>query len=656
MLTATATCTGYRAVLAGIPQTGAAPACVSGRVLAERVGWLADLVRQMADQVIAGHWSEADLAVLAAGVGLDGRRLPCNGWMAMRRLGWTAAAPAEIVVSDRVRRIAEEEAARLLRAAVRRRAVVAALLATWPADPTSRTVQEWRALRAMLPDGGDAATVRDRTRQVAAFLARERRLPAHFGELEPVPAVARQVSLAAADRQHVVVQRIDGSATVRVRTQLPTCPAPAGYRDWAWHTMDVTLPPTVPPSAAVCSPTLRPSADRVRIDLPWRVPHTPPALIGHTRALGADWGLTTLLTGTVADLHADGQVSADGRPLRFDAAGVLAKLVRLRRHRELLKTKLDHLIRLREGKPDTIDPALAQKLATLDREHAAVCARIRNLNKALAWSAARWLVDHAIAADASVIYLEDLTTLQAGGASRSLNRRLSGHVRGSLLGATRHLAAKAGIAVVTVPARGTSAGCPRCGNPVRHVKAPDRATAGHRWSTCPCGLSTNRDHAAAQRIVARGLASQAATRRDRDGVPTIRRATDVPVQLGRSCTDHKVVAGPKPVPDRRKAGATRKRPRGATTMTPPLLPSRRQDPAPASPSMRAAGQCPAGQQPETTHSGRQVLRTISHTRARRPHRVRATILGHGFHRHVYATPPPVRDGNTGRTPKLLGIR
>jgi hypothetical protein len=40
-----------------------------------------------------------------------------------------------VVVSDRVRRIAEEEAARALRLAVHRRAVVAALLATWPADP-----------------------------------------------------------------------------------------------------------------------------------------------------------------------------------------------------------------------------------------------------------------------------------------------------------------------------------------------------------------------------------------------------------------------------------------------------------------------------------------------------------------------------------------
>ncbi len=265
-----------------------------------------------------------------------------------------------------------------------------------------------------------------------------------------------------------------------------------------WHALDVALPRTVPASAAVCSPTLRPGRDRVRVDLPWRVPHTPPRLAGHTRALGADWGVNTLLTGTIADLDQDGVVTADGRPVRFDAAGVSAKLVRLRRHREQLKTKLDHLVRLRDGRGVTVDAALAGQIATLDREHAAVCARIRNLNKSLAWSGARWLVDHAIAAAATIIYLEDLATLEAGGASRSLNRRLSGQVRGILLAATRHLAGKAGIAAVTVPARGTSSGCPRCGNPVKHVKAPDRTTAGYRWTTCTCGLSMDRDHAAAQ--------------------------------------------------------------------------------------------------------------------------------------------------------------
>ncbi|WP_346116241.1 hypothetical protein [Micromonospora coerulea] len=67
MLTSTATCTAYRAVCGGKPDAPGVQAPVAGRVLAVRVGWLAGLVRGMADAVIAAHWSDADLAVLAGG-------------------------------------------------------------------------------------------------------------------------------------------------------------------------------------------------------------------------------------------------------------------------------------------------------------------------------------------------------------------------------------------------------------------------------------------------------------------------------------------------------------------------------------------------------------------------------------------------------------
>jgi hypothetical protein len=120
--------------------------------------------------------------------------------MALRRLGWGATAPAGVVVSDRVRRIAEEEAGRALRLAVYRRSVTAVLIATWPADPVNRTDEEWSALRVVLPDGVDNATIRNRTRQIAAFAAEYDRLPADLCDLEDPPTVARQVSLAAADR------------------------------------------------------------------------------------------------------------------------------------------------------------------------------------------------------------------------------------------------------------------------------------------------------------------------------------------------------------------------------------------------------------------------------------------------------------------------
>ncbi|PWR13797.1 transposase [Micromonospora sicca] len=623
-------------------------------MFADRVGWLADLVRGMADGVIVAHWSDADLAVFGGGVGADGRRLPSSGWMALRRLGWGAVAPAGVVVSDRVRRIAEEEAARALRLACHRRQVVAALLATWPDDPFARTGEEWSALRAQLSEGTDNATIRNRTRQIAGYMDMHGRLPADLCELEGQPAVARQVSLAAADRQQVVVDRVD-DRVVRLWSQLPVCAAPASYRDWVWHAVDVVLPAPVPAGVKVCTPTLRPGDGKVRVDLPWQTPHTPPPVDGHTRALGVDWGVNTLLTATVADLDQAGSVLVEGRPLRFDATGVSAKLVRLRRHREHLHTKADHLSRLRDGRPAHA-PALNAKLVVLEAEHSAVCARIRHLNKALAWSAARWLVDHATAVGATVIYVEDLATLEAGGGSRSLNRRLSGAVRGAVFTAIAHLAAKAGIAVVTVPVRGTSSGCPRCGRAVKHVRTPERSAAGYRWATCSCGLSMDRDHAASQRIAARGLANQTKTLRDRNGNAAIRTATDTPVRhRARRPTRAATI---RPVRDRRKTAPTRRQVRPAAVKASRLLPLRRQVPAPAGSPPGTAGKRPAGRTPqETQPSGpvRQVPHTVPTTAPRHPHRVRGAVLGRGFHRHVHATPITDRDARTGETSASLRI-
>ncbi|WP_200216543.1 zinc ribbon domain-containing protein [Micromonospora coerulea] len=222
--------------------------------------------------------------------------------------------------------------------------------------------------------------------------------------------------------------------------------------------------------------------------------------------------------------------------------------------------------------------------------------------------------------------------------------------------AIAHLAAKADIAVVTVPARGTSSGCPRCGRAVKHVKTPGRSAAGYRWATCSCGLSLDRDHAASQRIAARGLANQAKTRRDRNGNTTIRAATDTPVRhRTRRPTRAATI---RPVRDRRKSVPTPKQVRPATAKTSRLLPLRRQVPAPAEPPPGSAGKCPAGRTPqETNPSGpvRQVPHTVSTTAPRHPHRVRGAVLGRGFHRHVHATPVTDRDRRTSGMPGLPRI-
>ncbi len=119
-------------------------------------------------------------------------------------------------------------------------------------------------------------------------------------------------------------------------------------------------------------------------------------------------------------------------------------------------------------------------------------------------------IPKALANGATVICAEDRRTIESSGLGRKTSTRVATAVRSELLEDLRHLGKRAGIAVVTVPARGTSPKCPRCQAKLHHCPSPDRAReSGHKWSICrSCRLSADRDHAAAERIVSRGLAAQ----------------------------------------------------------------------------------------------------------------------------------------------------
>jgi hypothetical protein len=417
------------------------------------------------------------------------------------------------------------------------------------------------------------------------------------------------------------------------------------------------VPEHVPAWASLCAPTLRLVEGRVRVDLPWRlaVPSAPRA--GHAVALGLDWGVKTLLTGTVGKLAVTptgSRVVTDGRMLRFAATGVSAKLHRLRGHRQTIATRRDHYALLLDGLPENAPDrvVLQAKHAILATEHQHICDRIRRLNHALAWAAARWAVDQASALGASVIYLEDLATLEARG-RRTGNARLSGQVRGTVVAAVRHLAARAGIATVTVPARGTSKHCPRCGKPLHHAPAPDRTRErGWRWAVCPgCGLAGDRDHAAAERIVARGLLAQshvqtdpktgqyatvttvdgnvARARRLKHRTSAARRAGRAPV-VRRPVSATARIGKCRLIADRHPSQPFRR------------VPDRRAVPAPAAP---VAGKRPAGQAPQTHH--RQAVARSGLARDL------LCCLGPprpgnrwGFHRNVTAT-PVLRMGDFG---------
>ncbi|MHA5052918.1 zinc ribbon domain-containing protein [Streptomyces sp. SD15] len=320
--------------------------------------------------------------------------------------------------------------------------------------------------------------------------------------------------LAAADKQLCTLRRCEDAPAHYglLSVRLPVRPDPRTRADWHPTVIRFRLPPTIPLAAALHVPTLRLRGGRLRLDVAFTTAAPKTRRDGHVRAVAFDYGLNTLLTG-----GAEPTVATDGRPVFFRPDGILAKADRLRILGEHLWTKAAHLQSLVDGRAmagQWPEPLTAVKPAVLEAEHAAVSRRRTKLNEQLAKAAARFMVETARAAGATVIYLEDLRDMEARGKGRTLNTRLSSSVRGQIVTHTRHQAAAYGIAVVIVPARGTSKYCPRCLSTFRHHAAPDNPKPGWKWATCSdadCGYSADRDVAAWQRIGARGLTHQHTT-------------------------------------------------------------------------------------------------------------------------------------------------
>ena len=412
---------------AGVDEESGEPQAVS--VLTERVGWAVALTTDMVTGLLAVHWNAVDVAVLTSGKDGGGRKLPSNAWMALRRLGWTAAPPEGTCANDRIVRMAQEQAGRTLRSAQWRAELVAGVLGSWPADPSRRTADEWVQVRAAVPGGQHVSSgvIKRHTRQIATFLKANGRLPADVFELESAPRTARMLLLSACDGQQAGIERADVPDRALLRLQLPTRPDPRSYRDWTWVACPVILPPTVPARAVLHLPTLRLDQGRVRVDLAYTHAVPKAARTGHTVALGVDWGLNTLLSCGAARLHDDGRITTPGAGAMFRAAGVLAKQHRLRRQGERLQAKADRYRQLTGGDEQH---ALTARHAILNDEIHRVAARRSNLNEALAWAAARWAVDQAVTAGASVIYVEDLRSMEARGMGRTHNTRMAQTVRG----------------------------------------------------------------------------------------------------------------------------------------------------------------------------------------------------------------------------------
>lgn len=528
---------------------------VSAKRVQARLRYLADIVQSRAQDVVTTHWNAADLQLISSGVDASGRNLPSSGHAALARLGWDSTEVSSMYVPDRVKRLGREAAARTLRQATTNDMVIAAIVSTWPVDPRRRTRAEWESLWAAVPSGTPKAVIRNRTHQIAVHLQSTGVLPGSITDLEEPPALTNQLLFAAADGQLVKAQRT--GATYELVLKLPTVPSPANRSDWTWVHLQRNLPKHVSATATVSSPTVRFKNGRVYADVAL-TDEAPDSSLAHRRAIGLDWGVTDLAAAARARITGGGTIRVAAGRAVFSGAEHSVKQHSLRIYQQNLWAKISHQDRLLAGRTD---PRLACKRDTLATELGRVGHKRRNMNRNTARMFARWAVHLAVQHRATVIYVEDLSTLEAGGLGATTNARVSQQLRGMAFTALRHAASKQGIVVVTVPPRGTSSTCATCLAPVRHPV--------HKQSECAhCGVRMDRDHMAAERIASRGLAGQATTRRPKGKPAAIRNVTD------------KVVVRDKttPTPKRR----ARRHPKGR----------RAQIPAAVAAAQRRAGQYP----------------------------------------------------------------
>ncbi|TQC43700.1 transposase, partial [Rhodococcus sp. WS4] len=185
------------------------------------------------------------------------------------------------------------------------------------------------------------------------------------------------------------------------------------------------------------------------------------------------------------------------------------------------------LTRLAATAPPEVRAQLEAKIAVLDTHREAVGIKRGKINRELAFDFARQVTDYAATAGADMIAVEDLTTLETRGHGRVNNNRAAQSARRKTVDALAHTAADAGITVVSVPARGSSAQCPGCDEPLARP-------GGYHTAWCPgCRVGGNRDHVAGVNLAKRALLGRNKTTRRRGGLPAVRVTEHAPVRRSR---------------------------------------------------------------------------------------------------------------------------
>ncbi|ABG97140.1 possible transposase [Rhodococcus jostii RHA1] len=514
-----------------------------------RVGWMLGLISGAEAHLLSGLWQPATFDVLATGRDSHGRKLPRHGHVAAARLGWTPHYPDGVYVPSRVTRVVTAQAVGTLRALSYRDTAITALSARF--DPATGRLAAPTAAAEYVPPGFARGVVR----QLKAHSARtagaaEERL--RITDVQAPPRTSAMARLSAADRQLAHLTVTDAVMTLTVK--LPTTPAPEGRAQWRRVRMTTAIPPHLHrrPITEWHLPTL--VLDHRGLLLRCAATDAVPAVdvTSGTTAVGVDWSPSTLGAVAVATQTPGGVVS-DYRGFTYDDRGLGIKLARLQAEGQLLHRKAARLTQLAATAPPEVRAQLDAKIAVLDGHRTAVGVKRGKINRELAFHFGRQVTDYAAVAGATVIAVEDLTTLETRGHGRVNNNRAAQSARRKAVDALTHTAAGVGVTVVSVPARGSSALCPGCDEPLARP-------GGYHRAWCPrCRVGGNRDHVAGVNLAKRALLGKNNVTRRRGQMPAIRVAEHAPV---RQCRDKK-----SPTPSRPRHRRVR---RSAPAATPPV--------------------------------------------------------------------------------------
>ncbi|SEC18318.1 zinc ribbon domain-containing protein [Rhodococcus koreensis] len=491
-----------------------------------RVGWLLDLIVAAGTELVSRLWQPVTFDVLAAGLDGQDRRLPAQGHVAAARLGWHPHYPDGIYVPSRVSRVVTAQVMATLRTLAYRDTAITALFERF--DPATGRIAPPTAAADRVPLG----FARGVRRQLIAHARREGAAPStrlRITDVQEPPQTSAMARLSAADRQLAQITATDRELVLTVK--LPTCPAPAGRAQWRSVRVTAAIPGHL--HGRAITDWHLPTLVLDRKGLLWQCAATelvPAGDLGSaTVAVGVDWSPSTLGAAAITTENPDG-LSSDYRGVTYDDRGLGTKLTRLQTEGQMLHRKAARLTRLAATAPPEVRAQLEEKIAVLDGHRTAVGVKRGKINRELAFHFGRQVTDYAEAAGATVIAVEDLTTLETRGHGRVNNNRAAQSARRKAVTSLAHTAAGIGVTVVTVPARGSSAQCPGCDEPLARP-------GGYHTAWCPdCRVGGNRDHIAGVNLAKRALLGRGKATRRRGQLPAIRVAEHAPVRKSRDKT------------------------------------------------------------------------------------------------------------------------